>query len=362
MSLGQPGSSSGGGGGLAARLATLQQRQQKGATQAATAGVDSEPEPGPDQVLARRAAVLRAREAQECCQPEPGYAAGEAGSTPAEYVQQLRHLLSSGEYPPVGCGAGDDEQLAGTSVGAAGAKPGATATRAELPLPDHIRRLLVLASRSLSAGAHASARDQATAAATTLDSLAAAADGGSGGRLGSVSSAWAAGRREAEQLQALAVVLHEAAQQQWLAVFKLVPPSPLTAAGQQQQQQLTAAAVQRAYRRLAGLIHPDKCSHACAEAGFKALAAAQQAALQQVEAGGAAGDASANAGADAADVASEYAWWSAWDADAADGRLDGAAAAAGGASRAGRDDAAAAADVARLQGMSMQVRVWHRLA
>lgn len=56
-----------------------------------------------------------------------------------------------------------------------------------------------------------------------------------------------------------------------------------------------------------------------------------------------------------AGLGDEYAWWSAWEADVADGLVDGAAAAGGGSSRQNQAASATAADEAQLAALDMQV-------
>jgi hypothetical protein len=81
-----------------------------------------------------------------------------------------------------------------------------------------------------------------------------------------------------------------------------------------------AAAVKQSYRRLAGLVHPDKCDLPLATEAFQALAAACQEAAQQLGpgpgAGAAAGGAEAaagSAGSGAWGAADVDAWWHAWE-------------------------------------------------
>lgn len=83
-----------------------------------------------------------------------------------------------------------------------------------------------------------------------------------------------------------------------------------------------AAAVKQAYRRLAGLVHPDKCDLPRATEAFQVLAAACQEAARQLGPGPGAGAAAGGAGA-AADAggagsrawgaADVDAWWTAWE-------------------------------------------------
>lgn len=90
--------------------------------------------------------------------------------------------------------------------------------------------------------------------------------------------------REAEQLHALATVLAEAAQHNWLAALQL-PHTHTHDSGS-----TSSSSIQRAYRRLAGLIHPDKCAHPSAASGFQALSRAHTAALQAARQAAAGGD------------------------------------------------------------------------
>jgi hypothetical protein len=168
--------------------------------------------------------------------------------------------------------------------------------------------------------------------------------------------------KDAQQLHALATVLAEAQQHNWLAALQL-DTSAVTSSG--------SSSIQRAYRRIAGLIHPDKCSHPSAAAGFQALTAAAAGATKQTAQGSAGGwpaGFSAEEWGDAAlnppdDVDEEYAWWSKWEADVAEGCIDGAAAAAAGcggsssrrSSRGAQAAAAAEEDEAELSRMDLQV-------
>jgi hypothetical protein len=260
-------------------------------------------------------------------------AAGE--EQPEQYVAQLRQLLAGGQYPPVGAddavsSGGEDTEPAAANPAAdsmdvdtaphqhdpAAAAPSdqAQAREAVLPpaaqqqqqqqqqvgpasasappaaaaatVPDHIRRVLVLASRSLTAGLPAQARQQAALALNALQQqqqqqqLDAAADGMLAPAVGADSSSWQACVRQAEQLHALATVLTEAEGQHWLAALQLGDSTDSS----------SSSIIQRAYRRLAGLIHPDKCSHPCAAGGFQALLRAAKAAVEAAPAAGADGE------------------------------------------------------------------------
>jgi hypothetical protein len=258
-------------------------------------------------------------------------------------------------------------------------------------VPEHTMQLLRLASEGLTAGRPAQARQHAAVALKALQlqqqhhqqqqqqarteaaagSSSAAASGGGGaianGSSTSTSSVLQACVKEAQQLDALATVLAETQQHNWLAALQLdtaaVSSTTTTSSN-------SSGIIQRAYRRIAGLIHPDKCSHPTAAAGFQALTAAAAGALAQAVQGSAGGwpaGFSAEGWGDGAlnpdaDVDEEYAWWSKWEADVADGCIDGAAAAAGcggssssSSSRSSRGTQAAEEDAAELSRMDLQV-------
>jgi hypothetical protein len=250
----------------------------------------------------------------------------------------------------------------------------------ELAVPSHLRRLLVLAAQSLSAGRFAEAKDRAA------DALSGAA------ALDNSSSSVSSFSREAERLLAVAAVLLEVAQQHWLAALQL-PIGPLQ---QQQQQQhlpatpmsdaaaVTVGDVRRAYRRLAALVHPDKCRHPTAETAFKALTTAYEQALDQLKAAGSGmsgtagqedadvddwGDPTAAAAAaacvDGGGIGNDYAWWTEWEQDVSEGNVEGAAAAGGdwgrpaaaAAAAAQGSQASAADEEEELWALSMQVQM-----
>jgi hypothetical protein len=159
---------------------------------------------------------------------------------------------------------------------------------------------------------------------------------------------------------------HAAAHDPWqLLLLGSSSSAPFPATVQQQQQQLaalssahhppeprTAAGAHRLYRRIAALVHPDKCMDpawaAVAHAAFKAVAAARDAAVKALprSAGGGGGGSSSGgwkdgeeeegddedgafAGDDEAADDDDDAWWGEWDDDAARGRCSDGAGASG---------------------------------
>jgi DnaJ domain len=271
-----------------------------------------------------------------------------AAERPEDYVTRLRALLSSQTDRQ-----GHDVSSGGNSSQGGGASPMCTSPSGGAPphadadamsrgavlsehdhaatqnssggcgiVPEHATRLLVLARRSLAAGQHSEALRCAALVTATLPSI--PGDGSSGSATATASSAVAMAAREAQQLAALARVLEHTAAGRWFAALQLQQQH---ASG---EQGVSAGCVRAAYRRLAALVHPDKCQHTAAEEGFRALTQAYSRALAEVGDDGAKdGHGGVGDGEGGDDMLSEgYAWWSEWEADVRRDGPDGGAAAA----------------------------------
>ncbi|GBF88125.1 hypothetical protein Rsub_00837 [Raphidocelis subcapitata] len=247
--------------------------------------------------LAERVALLRARRAEEAEADGDSDSSGDGFGAASEARGHRAHQ---------GPGA-----AAGLAAQQGGASPAGSAPGPSAPLLD---RALALAARSLACGAWRECRDNAAAAA----------------RLDPSSQA-------ARQLSLIALVLECAAAPErasgdpsdpWRVLDLGLPPAQRAASGAPVQPR-TAEAAARQFRRLAAAVHPDKCPGgapwtAAAGAAFKALAAARDAALRQLDGGGgawggAAGD-GCEGGWEGADSGGgggddDAAWWSAWGGD-----------------------------------------------
>jgi hypothetical protein len=158
-----------------------------------------------------------------------------------------------------------------------------------------------------------------------------------------------------QQLLALAAVLHYSQSNSWQEVLQQgqvlgqsSQPSHLPAV-------TDVKVLRQRYKRLAGLIHPDKCSCSAAEAGFKALSQAYEQGLADLggKAGEAGGDEGENEGGEGG-VGRGGDWWSPW---AGEGEATGGGTtAAGGGGGGGNTVPGTGAEEAELWQISMQVR------
>jgi hypothetical protein len=208
-----------------------------------------------------------------------GEGGGGDGGDPAAYVRRMRQILDRERTPPP-----EDE---------------------DPPIPPHAARLLDAARARLQARRWADASAHADAARSAL--LQPSSDKSAPPPPPAApppGSAVGLALRAAAQVGAVAAVHAASDSGDWRGLL-------LKGGGEQQPHQTPqqqAAIARSSYRRLAALVHPDKCDEAHAGEAFAALSTAFQA---LVEADAAAAEAAAaNDGANADDDA---AWWAEWD-------------------------------------------------
>ena len=155
-----------------------------------------------------------------------------------------------------------------------------------------------------------------------------------------------------QQLTALASVLHYSQSRTWREVLQLGQPQGQTVGqGAQAVAIVDVKVLRQRYRKLASLIHPDKCSCPAAEAGFKALSRAYQEGVGELQGNGGevGGDEEEEEGDSGYGGMSSGDWWSPWVGEG------GAAGAAGGGGG-GRTVPGAGDEEPELWHIPMQVR------